>query len=213
MRFSIPRPLMLATAAASLLLMSLTTQADYLWMEREASGVTKLKYGTLDGKRLHIAGVSAVQASLSDGKKLPMALDGDYLKVTPNRAGDIRVLANRVTPEGTLVLFQAKEGRSETKALNDLELVPTTPNGNTFKLIWKGEVVAIPQVKLTTSELGWNRVLLPDADGSVTLSTPFPATYVLELSAKLNGTTTLDDKVYKDVRHTATLSFTVPASK
>lgn len=46
-------------------------------------------------------------------------------------------------------------------------------------------------------------------DGTITLATPFPAIYVLEVSAKVNGAATIDGKKYEDVRHTATLSFEV----
>lgn len=194
-------------ATLSVLVVSLSTSAaDYLWMEPVAGGV-QVKYGTLDGKQLPMTEVSGLQASQGDTKNLPVQADGKAMKVITSRSGDVRVVGHRVTPEGTLVLFQAKEGRSDIKPANDLELVPTTPNGNTFQLIWKGQKVAIPQAMLTTSESGWNRVLRPDANGNVTLSTPFPATYVLDLSAKLNGSTTIDGKVYKDVLHTVSLSF------
>lgn len=206
MRINLARSLKWAISLG-LMLGSLSASAEYLWMESEASGGIRIKYGTLDGKPLPIAGISGVQASQGTQKNLPLQAEGEGLKLVSSRTGDLRVLGHRVTPEGTLVLFQAKEGRSETKAVNDLELVPLTTNGNTFQLIWKGQKVAIPQVKVTTSEPGWNRVLLPDANGNVTLTTPFPATYVLELSAKLNGSTTLGDKTYQDVRHVVSLSF------
>lgn len=206
MRINCLRPLKW-TAVLAVLLNSLYASADYLWMEREATGSVQVKYGTLDGKQLPMASVSEVQASQGGAKNLPLQAEGEALKLTSTRSGDVRVLGHRITPEGALMLFQAKEGRSETKAVNDLELVPLTANGNSFQLIWKGQKVAIPQVKLTTSELGWNRILLPDADGNITLSTPFPATYVLELTAKLDGSTTLAGKTYKDVRHVVSLSF------
>lgn len=194
-------------AAVGMLLSPLAiSAADYLWMEPAAGGI-QVNYGTLDGKQLPMAEVSGLKASQGDAKDLPLQAEGKAMKVSSSRSGDVRVVGYRVTPEGTLVLFQAKEGRSETKPVNDLELVPTTANGNTFQLIWKGQKVAIPQARLTTSELGWNRVLRPDAEGNITLSTPFPATYVLDLSAKLNGSTTIEGKTYKDVLHTVSLSF------
>jgi hypothetical protein len=104
--------------------------------------------------------------------------------------------------------YQAKTGRSETKAVNDLELVPTVANGNTFKLVWKGNTVAASQVNVETSE-GWRRVLKPAKDGTVTVNTLFPGRYLLEITARVNGSATVDGKKYDDVRHTATLTFEV----
>ena len=87
--------------------------------------------------------------------------------------------------------------------------MPTEPNGNTFKLVWKGNTVAASQVNVDTAE-GWRRVLKPAKDGTVTLTTPFPGLYVLEVTARVNGAVTVDGKKYEEVRHTATLSFDVP---
>jgi hypothetical protein len=53
-------------------------------------------------------------------------------------------------------------------------------------------------------------VLKPAKDGTVSLATPFPGLYVLEVTARVNGAVTVDGKKYDEVRHTATLSFEVP---
>jgi hypothetical protein len=206
--FSVSRSLALACASAGLMLASASAMADYVWLERGDAGATTVSLGLLDGKRMPTSALQGAQAALADGKALPLAAAGDRLAVTAPPAGDLRFVAYTVTPDGALVFYQAKEGRSETKAGNDLELVPIEPNGNTFRLMWKGTVVAATQVNVTTSE-GWNRVLRPAADGTVTLTTPFPGLYVLELSAKVNGSAVVEGKKYDDVRHTATLSFTV----
>ena len=69
--------------------------------------------------------------------------------------------------------------------------------------------MAATQVHVETSA-GWRRTLAPGADGTVLLETPFPGQYVLEVTARVNGSATVDGKKYDDVRHTATLSFEVP---
>ncbi|NMG34263.1 hypothetical protein GRF61_07365 [Azoarcus sp. TTM-91] len=206
--FPLPRSFALACASAGLMLASASAMADYVWLERAAAGPATVNLGFLDAKRTPTSALQGAQATLADGKALPLAAAGERLAVTAPPVGDLRFVAYTVTPDGALVFYQAKEGRSETKAGNDLELVPIEPNGNTFRLMWKGTVVAATQVNVSTSE-GWNRVLRPAADGTVTLTTPFPGLYVLELSAKVNGSAVVDGKKYDDVRHTATLSFTV----
>ena len=99
--------------------------------------------------------------------------------------------------------------RNDTKAVNDLELVPTTAGGDTFQLVFKGRKVAASQVNVQTSE-GWYRTLTPSQDGTVSFKPYFPGLYVLEVTARVdNGSVTLDGKKYTDVRHTTTLSFEV----
>lgn len=205
---SLTRSLSLAAALVSL---AGASQAQYLWLQREGP-VVEARMGDLAKGGQPLAGLLAPRAFLADGKDLPLAAEAERLAISaPATPADLRVVTSRVDgASGTPVLnyYQAKFGRAETKAVNDLELVPTEPNGNTFKLVWKGNTVAASQVNVDTSE-GWRRVLKPSKDGTVTLGTPFPGLYLLEVTARVNGAVTVDGKKYEDVRHTATLSFEV----
>ncbi|RQO39711.1 hypothetical protein DBV14_30710 [Variovorax sp. KBW07] len=199
------------SAVIALLATAGTAQADYLWLSRDGAAATATaRVGELEKTPQPVASVSAPRAFLADGKDLPLTVETDRVLIPVAAAGtDLRAVASRVTGESTLVQYQARWGRTETKAVNDLELVPTEPNGNTFKLVWKGNTVAASQVNVDTAE-GWRRVLKPAKDGTVTLATPFPGLYVLEVSARVNGAVTVGGKKYEEVRHTATLSFEVP---
>lgn len=202
------RPLSLAMA---LLPLAGAAQAQYLWLQPEGP-VVEARMGDLGKGSQPLAGLLAPRAFLADGKDLPLTAEAERLAISaPAAPADLRVVTSRVDgASGTPVLnyYQAKFGRAETKAVNDLELVPTEPNGNTFKLVWKGNAVAASQVNVDTSD-GWRRVLKPSKDGTVTLGTPFPGLYLLEVTARVNGAVTVDGKKYEDVRHTATLSFEV----
>lgn len=203
-RFSSPLLLLAACLVAP-------AHADYVWLERDAAGVASAYVGELDRGRQPVAGLAAPRAFLADGKDLPLESDGERFAVPASGGdtGDLRLVASRVTDKNALNYYQARFGRTETKAVNDLELVPTTANGNTFKLVWKGNTVAATQVNVETSE-GWRRVLKSNKDGTVSFDPSFPGLYVLEVTAKVNGSVTVDGKKYDDVRHTATLSFEVP---
>lgn len=182
--------------------------ADYVWLERDAESA-RAYLGELGRERLPPAGLLSPRATLADGKALPLEAGADRYAIAVGAGGDLRFVASRAAGDGSLSYFQAKAGRSETKAVNDLELVPTTPGGNTFKLIWKGGSVAASQVNVMTSA-GWSRTLKPTgSDGTVTLDTPFPGLYLLAVTVRVNGDVTVDGKKYEDVRHTATLSFEV----
>lgn len=207
MRISIPKSFLSAFSIA-MLVTSFSAHADYVWLERDAAGAATAYVGELDGARLAPTTITSPRAYLADGKDLPLTTEAERLVIGSEVKGDVRLVASRVGEKGVLNYYQAKNGRSETKAVNDLELVPTEANGNTFKLVWKGNVVAASQVNVDTSE-GWRRVLKPAKDGTVTLPTPFPGRYLLEVTARINDSVTVDGKKYEDVRHTATLTFEV----
>jgi len=197
---------LLLLTAATAMTWSAAARADYVWMQRDGNGAHAY-IGELERPLAPAASTLATpRAYLADGKDLPLTVQERDYAITAPATGDIRVLASRVSADGVLHYYQARYGRTETKPVNDLELVPTTANGNTFKLIWKGNVVPASQVNVVTSA-GWRRTLKPAADGAVTLATPFPGLYVLEITARLNGSVTVDGKQYENVHHTATLSF------
>jgi hypothetical protein len=202
MRISFP------LVAAGLILMSAAAHADYVWLERDAGGAAHAYVGEFDTERASTAGIMAARAYMADGKDLLLSTEPERLNIAATGSGDLRLAATRISDKGVLNYYQAKSGRSETKAVNDLELVPTVANGNTFKLVWKGNTVAASQVNVETSE-GWRRVLKPAKDGTVTVNAIFPGRYLLEITARVNGSTTVDGKKYDDVRHTATLTFEV----
>lgn len=182
--------------------------ADYLWLERSAGQSAKSYFSELQpGERLPVAQLQNPHVVLGEGRTAPMKAGVESFDIANAPAGDLRAAAQRADGR-TLTIYQAREGRSETRAQNDLELVPTTPGGNTFALHWKGTVVPASQVNVYTSEQ-WSRSLKPAADGTVTLATPFPARYVLEVSAQVNGAASVDGKRYDSVIHVATLSFEV----
>lgn len=193
--------------AATALLASFSAGANYLWLEPDESGA-KAYLGLYESSRLDPAGLSAIRGLLADGKELATKVAADRVQVTAPGGGDIRLTAQAVGQDRVLHFYQAKFGRGETKAVNDLELVPTEAGGNTFKLVWKGNAVAASQVNVSTSE-GWIRTLKPSEDGTVTLTTPFAGIYILEVTARVNGSMTYQGTKYDDVRHTATLSFEV----
>ncbi|MCB5190946.1 DUF4198 domain-containing protein [Methylobacillus arboreus] len=186
----------------------MVAQADYLWLEPAQDGVRAYLGLHESGGKSDPASLSAKRAFLADGKDLELQVAKDALQVATEADGDLRLTAQAVGQDSVLHFYQAKLGRSEVKAVNDLELVPTEPNGNTFRLVWKGSPVAASQVNVSTGE-GWIRTLKPAEDGSVSLKTPFPGLYILEVTARVNGSMTYQGKKYEDVRHTATLSFEV----
>lgn len=186
--------------------------ADYLWLQ-PAGGQADVYVGELHKPLKQLPVLTDARAALSEGKSAPYEQAADHFSIAQGSgeggAGDTRFAATLAAADGVLTYYQARFGRSETRAVNDLELVPTEPNGNTFRLMFKGRPVAASQVNVDTSE-GWRRTLAPAKDGTVSFTPSFPGLYVLEVTARVNNASvTVDNRKYEDVRHTATLSFEV----
>lgn len=180
-------------------------QAAYVWLDKE-SGTAKAYLGELNAKKESPSGLAGARAYQAGGRDLGLSTGSEGISIATPVGGDIRFTARAVSDKNGLQYYHARFGRSETTAAGDLELVPTMPNGNVFKLIWKGNPVSAAQVNVSTAE-GWSRSLAAGSDGTIKLPISFPGLYVLEVSVKVSGAVTMDGKKYDDVRHTATLSF------
>jgi hypothetical protein len=202
-----PSPAACGLIALAAMAFAGSAHADYLWLQREGAQA-RAYAGEVARRSAALPAVKAPRAYLADGKDLALAAQPGHIDVTAPEGQDLRLSASVVGDKGALTVYQARFGRNETRAVNDLELVPTTPGGTTFKLVWKGQTVAASQVNVDTGA-GWRRTLAPAKDGTVSLEAPFPGLYVLEVTARVNGAATVDGKQYDDVRHTATLSFEV----
>ena len=208
LRHSAPRRIGAGIVFATALLATTLAYADYLWIQPEGDHV-KVLAGELRRPLEKLPALVDAKAVLPEGKESAYEQAADHFGV-PKATGDTRFVATRATSDGVLTYYQARLGKTETKGINDLELVPTKPNGNTYQLIFKGRPVAASQVNVETAE-GWYRTLTPAKDGTVSFVPYIPGLYVLEVTARVNnGSVTLNGKKYDDVRHTTTLSFEVP---
>lgn len=198
-----------AMAVAGALAVALPACADYLWLQREG-GQVDVRAGDLRHPRTALPALRDGRAKTGSGPDLPLTIQGDRMAITvpgDSWEKDLRFTAVQIGADGLLTYFQVRWGRNETQPVNDLELVPTAPHGNTFRLYFKGRPVAASQVNVETSE-GWQRTLSPASDGTVSFTPSFPGLYVLEVTARLNDAAVmLDGRKYEDVRYVATLSF------
>ncbi|THF62609.1 DUF4198 domain-containing protein [Pseudothauera rhizosphaerae] len=181
-------------------------QADALWLQKDGE-----RFKVLAGELRSPTAMPTLrdaQPLLAGGKKAELDSAPDHYVFAAGE-GDSRFTALRIGSDGVLTYFQARYGRQETKAVNDLELVPTTSGGNTFQLYFKGRPAAASLVNVETAS-GWRKALTPAKGGTVTLDTPMPGLYLLEVSARVNNASvTIEGRKYEDVRYTATLSFEV----
>lgn len=186
-------------------------QAHMVWLERDSQeGASRAYFGEwpddvretregplkmLDGSQVSLAGKSL------DGKP-----QNDHLAFATQGKGDVRLVKTLVR-ETNRVVFVAKNGRAETQASSDFELVPSSAGSNTFTLLLAGKPVAKAEVKAFSPQK-WGKEFKTDDKGQVTLVLPWKGEYLLEVAHGVEGKGEFDGKAYEKTRFVHTLAFT-----
>lgn len=212
----------LFSAAVTLACVVGAAHAHFVWVEYDGNGPARAYFGEwAEDVREKTGGaldrLKTPQAFVvSPNDPLPIARRDDYLEIMVKGSGDIRVIESGLVPrenqrEGgkTRTVFYARSGRSETVGKLDLELVPTTADGNTFVLMFRG--ASLPKTSVTV--LGppkWEKPLRTDEQGRITVTTPWAGRYVLTVVYVEDKAGRASDEHFDRTRHVATLSFVQP---
>jgi len=196
-----------------------TAHAHFVWLERDGDGPARAYFGEwIDDIREKTGGLldqfktPRVFLGASD-EPLPVKRNENNLEFAVKGRGDVRFVDSGVPPREdkekggiTKTIYYAKAGRSETAAKLDLELVPTQVNGKTFVLLF----FAAPLAKAELTIIGpskWEKPLVTDDQGRITLPTPWAGRYVLEITyfdEKPGGS---GEEKFSRTRHISSLSF------
>jgi hypothetical protein len=212
------RLISLFTMFATLSLIS-SAHAHFVWLERDGEGPARAYFGEwIDDIREKTGGLldrfKAPRAFLGTSSELlPVKRNENNLEINAKGRGDVRFVDSSVPPRedkekggATKTIYYAKAGRAETAAKLDLELVPTTANSNTFVLLFFG--APLPKAELTIiGPSKWEKPLVTDEQGRVTLPTPWAGRYVLEVThfeEKAGGS---GEEQFHRTRHISSLSF------
>ena len=196
-----------------------SAHAHFVWLERDGDGPARAYFGEwIDDIREKTGGLldrfKAPRAFLGTSTEpLPVKRNDNNLEINAKGRGDVRFVDSSVPARedkekggATKTIYYAKAGRAETAAKLDLELVPTTANGNTFVLIFSG--APLPKAELTIiGPSKWEKPLVTDEQGRVTLPTPWAGRYVLEVThfdEKAGGS---GEEKFNRTRHISSLSF------
>jgi len=209
----------LMISAILLLALSENAQAHFVWLERDGDGPARAYFGEwIDDIREKTGGLldrfKAPRAFLGTSNDLlPVKRNENNLEFNAKGRGDVRFVDSSVPPRedkekggATKTIYYAKAGRAETAAKLDLELVPTTANGNTIVLVFFG--APLPKAEITIiGPPKWEKPLVTDEQGRVTVRTPWVGRYVLEVThfdEKAGGS---GDEKFNRTRHISSLSF------
>ncbi|MBS7810432.1 DUF4198 domain-containing protein [Roseococcus pinisoli] len=211
-------PMLVMTALVTLASSALAHQ---LWLERDGDGA-RLYFGEpVDNLRERSGAlldrITGPRIFATDpAAALPVTRREDHIAATlPAGTGDIRMIEDTLAPFGragspdrTRAVMLAREGRTETRGVLDLELVPVTANGNEFTLMFRGQPLPRTEVTLVAPPL-WERKLRTDAEGRVTFETPWAGRYVAEAAHVDNQAGGTGEGAYTRQRFVSTLSFAV----
>jgi hypothetical protein len=209
-----------AAVGALALLVALPAAAHQVWLERDGQTVHAYFGEPIDNVRERTGGyldrIAAPRAFTADpAAALPVTRRADSLDFTlPAGATDARLVEDGLAPFGrpetgrTKAVFLAREGRSETRGVMDLELVPVTAGGNVFTLMLRGQPLPRSEVTIVAPPR-WERRLRSDADGRVTFETPWAGRYVAEAVHTEERAGGEGDGAYVRMRFVSTLSFSV----
>jgi len=193
-------------------------QAHYIWLERDGAAVQaffgewerdlrEVSGGTLD----RITGLTAFEADRA--KTLNVSKESNHFAIKGANKGDVRARVDRAPVDDkanggkTKTVFQAKEGRADTKPVHDLELVPITANGDSFVLMLRGSPLAKTNVHVFGPPK-WGKELRTDENGKVTIPMPWAGRYLAEIAHVEQISGGAGEGVYDRIRHVSTTSFT-----
>lgn len=189
-------------------------QAHEVWIERGANGAAQIWLGEPE---LPIpAGGDPAFPSLKAPKLIgataAQTRGAGYIEVALP-PGDVRAWDDDVfkpwDEDGKKagVIYYARSGRSEAKAVMPLELAPVAANGDRFVLTRDGKPVADTDVTLV-SPGRWMLMLKTDANGQVALpALPEKGRYILKASVKEEGDFSLPAGKVAVLHRTTTTSF------
>lgn len=211
----------LLTMALSTL--ALSASAHQLWLERDATGPVRVYVGDADSahdKGEEVAKLAATTQVFTSDRKQTARLTAreEFLEADVAAAGDVRLFNDQVwkpwkAKDGSFqaALFNARAGRSETKAVLEHELVPLAAGGNSFTLLFKGQPLANKVVTVITPDK-WSKGFKTDAAGRIDVPVSGKGRYVLVSTheAPAVGEVVIAGQKVAKLGYTTTLTFVAP---
>ena len=205
----------------SMATMTLTANAHQIWLERDATGLVRVYVGDADtapdtGKEVADLAASTQVFTTDRKTHAVLTVKNDHLEAVAVPAGDVRLYNDQVwkpwrAKDGSFqaAVFNARNGRTDTTAVLDFELVPVEANGNTFTATFKGQALAGKTV--TAINPGkWTKRLKTDAQGRITVPVTEKGPYVLVSEHEAPTNQEIAGQKVSKIGYYATLSFTAP---
>lgn len=209
---------MLKITIAALVLTGAATgaSAHEIWLERHGETV-RVYVGDATGERDQgetlVKLVPTSKLFADPARPVAVTAQSQYLAASVGGTGDLRFYNDQVwTPwknkEGAYeaAAFQARAGRSETRAVHAFELVPVAAGSDSFTLLFNGQPLANTGVTVINPEL-WEKTVPTDAAGRLTVPVGAKGRYILVARHKAPAEVQIAGQKVTTLQHVASLSF------
>ena len=202
--------------AVCLLFLTTSALAHNVWLERDGDGPARVYFGHVGGPleqrggRLDI--IKAEEVLFPQGTVISHARLADHIAINLRGKGDVGLVEamnprkSRTAEEIVRTIFVARAGRSETRPLLALDLVPTTAEGNVFTLVSDGKPLGGVEIKVYDPAHN-ERTYITDAAGQVTLDTPQAGRYLVLAAQVFDLGGEVAGAGYHKTRYSLALSF------
>ena len=201
-----------------LLIFSSQAFGHNLWMERKGPDSVHVYFGHPEdnlfeetGGRLDIIKANVL---LPQGKLVSRQRLTDSIELTVSTSEDVALVEemkprkSRNSDDVVKMTFLARSGRTETKALTKLDMIPRTTGGNTFVVTMDGKVLADQEVSLLMPD---NTAIThtTDREGKITLVTDKPGEYLATMTVYEEKPGELNGVPYAKLGYSYSLHFIV----
>lgn len=201
--------------AGLLLAFAPSVQAHEVWIERDASGPARIYLGepaepVPEGGDPEFAKLKAPRLI---GTSAALSRQTTHLAVevpagTELRLTDDSIFAPWKTDEGKLegAVFYAREGRRESRAMLDLEIVPVAGAADRFTVIHGGKPLPDAAVNVVNPDR-WSKSFKADDAGVVAIPTDAKGRYILVVNHGVEGAREIQGQSVAKTYHISTLTF------
>lgn len=185
-------------------------QAHMVWLERTQDTVNayfgEFAAGELETQQGPLKKFSTAVVTQQD-ITLKATAQPDHFSYATKNTADVRFSADLLHGD-MLAQFRAKNGRSDVKAIAELEIVPAAINSNQFVVYFQGKPLAEQEVVIFAPNK-WSKTYYTNDKGEFAVETPWAGQYVIEAGRQVDEAGKYEQKDYKNRYLVATLSFNV----
>ncbi len=207
----------LAVAACASL--ALPAAAHEVWIERDANGPARIYLGepadvVPEAGDPEFANLKTPKLFQADpAQSAALIRRANHIEAAVAGSGDVRLTDDNVfapwAAEGGKwegVVYYARAGREETKAILDLEISPVSAGADRFTVNWLGKPLGGAKVTVVNADR-WQKSFTADAEGRVDVPVTVPGRYLLSVSHDVEGDRALGGKTVAKTIHVSTLTF------
>jgi hypothetical protein len=191
-----------------------SAQAHEVWIERDGNGPARIYLGEPamdmpEGGDPEFDNLKAPK--LIGGTKAPLVRKAGYLEVAVP-AGDVRAQDDAVfktwgpDDKKESIVYYARAGRAEARAVMPLEIAPVSAGSNRFTLVRDGKPVGDTDM-IVISPDKWSKTLKTGKDGTLTVPVRGKGRYLLSATLTDKGGVDSSGGKVAVLYHTATTTF------